>query len=733
MASPMIQSPHLPGAGHQQTHVAPSQNGYTPSGATSNSNSASPALPNIKWTPAVTASDVSASDVSASASPPVPLVTSDIPAAQLNAQAKAPSPAETPKVIHGFVPSFADKAKEANFALDYENLSNLIRSADPDAVRRAVRDHHEKTLLGSHYHMAFLMNVAMHRSDTVTLQRACRDFGHRLIADAKVELMGLMKRADFDAVADVIISKASTSFLDKALAARLPTIEARHLVNALARAERLGYDADDVVENEHVIPTAAPNPAPPPPRPTAPAKTPASSQYVKWNGPGPRPPSGFTEIIKPPAQPPVPYAQEPWPDNFPEEQKPQCTWCKHVFRWQSAWAHHMKKKVCLRMSGNVTPVDHRFSCPHCVQPFSGHSGLSYHLLNKVCGDFGEVDRNYLEKIKTLPPIKRPASDGTPTHGSVFLNSTNSGSPAPGPMATPLRTQQQPAQPSPSTPTLNGEVPLGTPRPKDMSHLTEAQVEALLSELRRAELDFKAKIDAVHGSGLDETEAQKKLTSLRNSFACKQSTIRKKYGIKLRERRNRAMMDAERERMGYGGAPRISTPRADQHADKRARINANGDAALTQSSRPEAPPVKQVAVSDMGGGLTGSNATAAMEDPTMSMSQPTRPTQAAEATRPPPSTYQQANHRVELHEPSAPRRFTSSAPANTSDAASGSGTIEPEPGVIYTAEELLQKMGRDTRIVQTTSSDSESDSDSDSDSDSSTDDDQPSVVKTERSN
>lgn len=114
---------------------------------------------NINWTPPMTAPTMAAPT-----SPPVPLVTSDIPAAQPRPPAaqqplvpKARSPTEPPKVTHGFVPTFADKAKEAKFALDYSNLSNLIRSADPDAVRRAVRDHHEKTLLGSTYHMAFIV------------------------------------------------------------------------------------------------------------------------------------------------------------------------------------------------------------------------------------------------------------------------------------------------------------------------------------------------------------------------------------------------------------------------------------------------------------------------------------------------------------------------------------------------------------------------------------------------
>lgn len=53
----------------------------------------------------------------------------------------------------------------------------------------------------------------------------------------------------------------SNEFLDKALQRRLKTISARRLVNALAKAERLGYDVQDIVEErensrpEHVIPS----------------------------------------------------------------------------------------------------------------------------------------------------------------------------------------------------------------------------------------------------------------------------------------------------------------------------------------------------------------------------------------------------------------------------------------------------------------------------------------------
>ena len=62
---------------------------------------------------------------------------------------------------------------------------------------------------------------------------------------------------DIDELMDSILSRASAQFLDKALARRLETIPARQLVNALARAERLGYDIQDIVRDhdEQVIPS----------------------------------------------------------------------------------------------------------------------------------------------------------------------------------------------------------------------------------------------------------------------------------------------------------------------------------------------------------------------------------------------------------------------------------------------------------------------------------------------
>lgn len=81
-----------------------------------------------------------------------------------------------------------------------------------------------------------------------------------MVRESKHELMGHFRIEDFDDVADLIINKFSDDFLDKCLAKRLRTIEAKPLINALAKAERLGYEPGDIVEgdqHEHVIPQEA--------------------------------------------------------------------------------------------------------------------------------------------------------------------------------------------------------------------------------------------------------------------------------------------------------------------------------------------------------------------------------------------------------------------------------------------------------------------------------------------
>lgn len=139
-------------------------------------------------------------------------------------------------------------------------------------------------------------------------KRAIHDFGKKMVANAKDELVRHFSTADIDEVSELLLSKASNDFLDKALAMRLRTIEAMPLINALAKAERLGYDPGDIVEQdqrhgqEHVIP-----------RPQYPSATTAAT-----------PPNGVDQ-------------------STPQPQKAgsgfQCAACYRTFQAQSAFDH----------------------------------------------------------------------------------------------------------------------------------------------------------------------------------------------------------------------------------------------------------------------------------------------------------------------------------------------------------------------------------------------------------
>jgi hypothetical protein len=130
------------------------------------------------------------------------------------------------------------------------------------------------------------LNASIHHAASTVTQRAVRDFGAKMVADSKHELILHFTTEALDEVADIIIRKASDSFLDKCLEKRLLTIEAKPLINALAKAERLGYEPGDVIQedqHERVIPheaypgaSAGPNgfharPSQPPPAAPPPA------------------------------------------------------------------------------------------------------------------------------------------------------------------------------------------------------------------------------------------------------------------------------------------------------------------------------------------------------------------------------------------------------------------------------------------------------------------------------
>lgn len=98
----------------------------------------------------------------------------------------------------------------------------------------------------------------------------------------------------------------------------------------------------------------------------------------------------------------------------------------------------------------------------------------------------------------------------------------------------------------------------TPTSDPYAHLSEEQLAALNDELLRAEQTYSEKFREA-GEIPDPGERNTQLGNLKNSFGTRQSLIRKKWGVRLRERRTRAEIEAEKARMGLSRGSKASSP------------------------------------------------------------------------------------------------------------------------------------------------------------------------------
>lgn len=262
---------------------------------------------------------------------------------------------------------------------EYSELAEAVKRTSPHVVRLVVRNLSKLCLLGSEYHLSFLVSLrliprsgpslaapsmvltsasqahtAFDQASSSTLDRSVQDFGEKMVKSSKRHIVEHLTAADFDEVADAILAKVSNEFLDKALARRLETIRARELVNALARAERLGYDVQDIVEEktangaEHVVPCFDPTTA------LSLSAQPKSSQP-------PRTPQPAVE----PARPQVLGAQSgqaPYDLSTPRPIPPnphdvsQCTRCGRFCSGEQALRYVSRSSVRLWKLGSLTVI-----------------------------------------------------------------------------------------------------------------------------------------------------------------------------------------------------------------------------------------------------------------------------------------------------------------------------------------------------------------------------------------
>ncbi|RYP54319.1 hypothetical protein DL768_000893 [Monosporascus sp. mg162] len=514
------------------------------------------------------------------------------------------------------------------FIDDKARLTYAIQQSIPEAVRRVIRDNWEKAILGSEFHHAFLLNAVIHHANGAIIRRAIKEFGGKMVSDSKNEIIEQFKSNDLDEVSDLILSRCSNYFLDKAMEKRLKTIDARSLINALARAERLGYENSDVLDDQRdrVMPTVPP-----------------MNQGQRISN---MPPQHSRHIAQATAGSRVADLQ--------------CRMC-----WRKFTSNGPYEYVCTKPPPNANGFP--FSCTACGTGFITKVGQQYHQANNVCGEH-----------TMAPATPRPAMDT----GSPILLSSGNNSPMPASaMPAPPAVASSPYYAS--TPVQQGST-TAMVSSKDFdpyAHLNEATLARLNEELRQAEVSFAARFKEAEGIP-DPTERKTKLDGLQNSFSTKQSIIRKKYGVRLRNRRTRAEIEGERQRMGL---KHTSPSQSDETPSYKRQRTGQGTYLLgTQpaplpSSLPNSPS-KHLAVSDLNTGLGGSSATAALTDPTLpAQSQQQTPASQQAANQPPPhnslSSLQRKGYRVSSHvsQPGQPSPTRATQTQSPPDRRSGSAS------------------------------------------------------------
>jgi hypothetical protein len=268
---------------------------------------------------------------------------------------------------------------------------------------------------------------------------------------------------------------------------------------------------------------------------------------------------------------------------------------------------HHKKSACNRIQAN--DVAGRDICLFCGCRFGSGGGLLYHEKSNVCGNHS---RENAEKMRKLLLALRPENPQPPVPdaSTQITHIPYTQVPIPSTQPQTAWAHSTPSHPAGTPSRDSGRDPYAHLSPEDLNRFNDI--------MKSAEAKYGGLMkDAML---LDEPERSKRLASLKNSYNTKQSTTRKKFGIRLRERRTRGEIEAEEARLigtpsGTATPPQATaTSDGDFHSRKRARTDDDQLPSSSAINRTQESPQKRVPVSEMGG-LSGSSATAELTDPT----------------------------------------------------------------------------------------------------------------------
>lgn len=217
---------------------------------------------------------------------------------------------------------------------------------------------------------------------------------------------------------------------------------------------------------------------------------------------------------------------------------------------------------------------------------SSSAALGYHTNKAVCGVYGETVTEAMKILMSIYDQYNPPQAPAAAAGG----------------ATP-----------PDNGTVNTTMRYFSSEQEALSSISPTARTNLQKEMLAAEQNYtKRAADAM--TIADQAERDDKLAKLKASFQSKQSLIRKKYGIRLRGRRTRAVMEAEQMRLSQKAQNNSSR----DPAAATIQISSSDEDGMDQSGLNVSPSMRPDDSIKAQSGLSGSAATAETQDPTAIM-------------------------------------------------------------------------------------------------------------------
>ncbi|KAI9050811.1 hypothetical protein LZ554_004930 [Drepanopeziza brunnea f. sp. 'monogermtubi'] len=509
-------------------------------------------------------------------------------------------PSKTPlKLSEKPVPSASETIK-----IDKEvaRLKEFLAEVSSAAAQRVLKESWRMFLFDNYNedHIAFILRAGLRNANATIIERVLRDEGL-----FKTQMMDLIiKRPDFlekalqSASAALVTTQVPETVIDQVIVGRLETVPGKKLIQWLAQAQRLGYKADDIFdEDEESVTPNVPLPpmrerpldAPPmangshymsrpPPENANSYKDPLlleqernasvnklQSQHVQAaiarnaasaNSHRPGTVVRDANVVRNPTS-----AGEHAPAPVVLSGQMMCRACNRTFVAHSGFAYHVTKKVCDKKS---PPGGFKWNCANCLSGFTTKQGMDYHALRYVCYAVEEIapaktslkltNGSSISTTSLPPPMPlQNAPTFPPPRPQIY---TTQAPPTSAPRSVPPNSQPIPqgfignqkppgTQPRPPVAIPRPPPPPAPSTPQKLKAEDEIRMSPdELSPQKRAEMEkalqeTQDRTDAAIANlpaSYTEAERASRTSSMLNANASKRSQIRKSFGVSLRLRK-----------------------------------------------------------------------------------------------------------------------------------------------------------------------------------------------------